>query len=166
MSTPNKGKRWTTEHLFHSLNGLYAWIDLGRSLHSLDVQGNHKLLSAKLRQYLKAVEQVNLTEGDWEMPWLLTGLPDPRPRKRVGTGLLHPAEWAANVSHLREAYALEKQLAERRGKGGGKEQQWWRTDRPPGGKDKDGKGGKTKKGKEKDGAAAAGAGASGGYDGQ
>ena len=83
------------------------WDMLG-SLHSLDVQGNHKLLSAKLRQYLKALEQVNLTEGDWEMPWLLTRLPDPRPRKRVGTGLLHPAEWAAKLSHLREAYALEK----------------------------------------------------------
>ena len=62
------------------------------------------------------------------------GPPRPAPEKRVGAGLIHPAEWAANVSHLRESYALEKALAERRGKGKDK----WNND-PAKGKDKKGK---------------------------
>ena len=109
------------------------WDMLG-CLHTLDVKGQKSLLSAKLRQFLKTIEQVNLADGDWEVPWLLTGLPDPRPRKRIGTGLIHPAEWAANVGHVREAYALEKALADRKGKGKGK------TGKD--GKDKKGKDGK------------------------
>ena len=67
------------------------------------------------------------------MAWLYTNLPDPRPSGKFTRGLAHPAEFAANVSYLRELQTLESyhnaQLAsDWKGKGKGKgrgQQMWW-----------------------------------------
>ena len=78
------------------------------ALHSLSRAKNHKLLDARLGQYLKAIEQSVLARGSWQMAWLLTGLPEPRPQGHVNQGLAHPAEFAAGVAFMRETRVLEE----------------------------------------------------------
>ena len=111
-------------------------------------RGEHAIGGPRIRQFLKVLEQLSYYEGDWEFPWLISGLPDPRPKRRVGGGLLHPSEFAANVAHIKETAALETVLAQRR--------QGWKphvppkvppNDPPPKGPKG---GGKDKKGKDKD----------------
>jgi len=82
------------------------WVMLS-ALHALDCDGQHALLGARLRQFLKAVEQCVAAGGSWKLAWLLTGLPDPHPRNAPGVGLLHPSEFAAAASFVREMDALE-----------------------------------------------------------
>ena len=82
------------------------------SLHTLHRRGPSafSLMGAKIGQYLKAVETSVACGGNWEMAWLYTDLPEPRPRGRPGRGLAHPTEFAAGVSYLREMRALEDAL--------------------------------------------------------
>ena len=103
-------------------------------LHALDRQGKHTLVGAKIGQFVKAIEQVNLSKGRWEAAWLFTGLPDPRPKRRLDAGLAHPAEFAASVSYLREINTLDdaawKHVQQQN-------QNWWRNQQqqqPGGGK--------------------------------
>eukprot|EP00971_Amphidinium_carterae_P346742 6488398-Amphidinium_carterae.1 len=109
------------------------------SLHSLAMRGEWQLLTAKVCQYLKALEQSALMQGGWRVPWLLTGLQDPRPGQGFGRGLVHAAEVAAASAYVKEMRTLEEamikeQHTETGGSAGG--------DRgmEPGGKEQGGKG--------------------------
>jgi len=77
------------------------------ALHALDSSGQRELMGAKLRQCLKATEQAVAAGGSWRLAWLLTGLADPNPKNAPGIGLVHPAEFAAAASFVKEMEALE-----------------------------------------------------------
>jgi len=83
-----------------------VWV-MFSALHALDASGQTDLMGAKLRQCLKAIEQAVAAGGSWKLAWLLTGLPDPNPRNAPGVGLVHPAEFAAAASFVREMDTLE-----------------------------------------------------------
>ena len=77
-------------------------------LHATHRAGNHALVGARIRQFLKATEQTVNSGASWETSWLAAGLPDPRPRRRIFGGLTHPAEAAAQVAHFLELAHLEE----------------------------------------------------------
>eukprot|EP00971_Amphidinium_carterae_P034656 682216-Amphidinium_carterae.1 len=81
------------------------------SLHSLAMRQEWDLLSAKVCQYLKAVEQSAQMGGTWKVPWLLTGLQEPRPGQGFGRGLVHAAEVAAASAYVKEMRTLEESMA-------------------------------------------------------
>ena len=88
------------------------------SLHALHRSQQCDLLGARTGQFLKATQQSVNSNGSWRLAWLMTGLPDPRPRAgRAARGLSRPAEFAASVAYLRETEAFENAL--KRGGGGG-----------------------------------------------
>jgi len=89
------------------------------ALHALHSAGQHELLGAKLRQFLKSIEQAAQARGSWRLAWLMTGLPDPLPQGTPGTGLLHPAELAAAAGYVREMDTLEGIARKHIPKGGG-----------------------------------------------
>jgi len=88
------------------------------ALHGLHYAGQHELVGAKLRQFLKSIEQSTQARGSWRMAWLMTGLPDPLPQGTPGTGLLHPAEFAAAAGFVREMDNLEAIARKHMPKGG------------------------------------------------
>ena len=125
------------------------------ALHALDRRREHDLLGAKLRQCLKAVEQSVNSGGRWEIGWLFTGLPDPRPTRKPSQGLAHPAEYAVAISRVRENQTLESAIASTE-----KAESWWAWQPKTGSKGDKTKGGKDKgKGKDKDKGKGAGQGA-------
>ena len=79
-----------------------------REFHSLSLQGETTLLGARIRQALKAVERAAQDNGQWDIAWLATGLPDPRPGRKFTHGLSHPAEVAAQAAYVREMASLEQ----------------------------------------------------------
>eukprot|EP00971_Amphidinium_carterae_P331011 6464342-Amphidinium_carterae.1 len=76
-------------------------------LHSLAMRQEWSLLTAKICQFLKATEQSAQMGGTWKIPWLLTGLQEPRPGQGFGRGLVHAAEVAAASAYVREMQTLE-----------------------------------------------------------
>eukprot|EP00971_Amphidinium_carterae_P008416 166000-Amphidinium_carterae.1 len=53
--------------------------------------------------------------GSWRVPWLLTGLQEPRPGQGFGRGLVHGAELAAASAYVREMKTLEESMAKENG---------------------------------------------------
>ena len=101
------------------------------SLHALHRSGQHDLVGAKVSQFLKAIELSARSGGSWKFAWLLTDLPEPRPRHGgVSESLAHPAEFAASAAFLREQATLEA-AAKRGGSSAAGEAQadgdkpWW-----------------------------------------
>ena len=89
------------------------------SLHALHRSQQYDLLVARIGQFLKATRQSVNANGPWRLAWLITGLPDPRPRAgQAARGLARPAEFAASVACLRETEALESALKMGGGEGG------------------------------------------------
>eukprot|EP00971_Amphidinium_carterae_P285719 5673079-Amphidinium_carterae.2 len=87
------GKLETHERAWHMLS----------SLHSLSRTGQWTLLSARLGQYLKALEQSVSCGGSWGLAWPLTGL---APLRGGGQGLAHHSEYAAGIAYLKDMSAL------------------------------------------------------------
>eukprot|EP00971_Amphidinium_carterae_P091285 1806783-Amphidinium_carterae.1 len=77
------------------------------SLHSLSRTGQWTLLSAKLGQYLKALEQSVACGGGWSLAWPLTGL---APIRGGGQGLAHHTEYAAGIAYLKDMTALQEAI--------------------------------------------------------
>ena len=110
------------------------------ALHSLDRAGDHAQVSAKISQYLKAVEQSCLMKGDWRLAWMRTGLPEFHQDSVYRHGLSHPAEFAASISYLKEARILEDAVKQTQsgygnrqrkpdgggGNGGAPKEPWWK----------------------------------------
>ena len=95
------------------------WVMLS-ALHAADRNGEHAQVGANIGQYLKAVEMSARCGGNWELVWVMTDLPDPRPRQgSIRESLAHPAELAAATSFLREQQTLDNAV---RGEG---RQPWW-----------------------------------------
>lgn len=93
-------------------------------LHAVHRRGPkyHALLGAKIGQALKAVQRCNADNGSWDIAWLGTGIPDPRPSRVMAPGLQHPAEMAAQAAYLREMHTLaatRQKLTGGGGRGGG-----------------------------------------------
>ena len=86
------------ERLCHILSGLHACHRMGPS--------HHDELGAKIRQAYKAAEQAARDNGDWTLAWTWLDCPNPRPH-RYERGLVHPAEYSAGISYLRELQTLE-----------------------------------------------------------
>ena len=78
-------------------------------LHALHRQGpeRHARLGVAIDQCVKAVLQA-ARDRDWVLAWLWTGQPDPKPHNRFGRGLVHPSEYAAGLSHLKEIHTLQQ----------------------------------------------------------
>ena len=49
--------------------------------------------------------------GRWDVAWPSTGVPDPRPNRRLIHGMSHPAEVAAQAAFIREVHTLEEARA-------------------------------------------------------
>ena len=77
-------------------------------MHVLHRTQRFDLLGARLGQYLKAVEQTVYAGSDWTVGWQLTGLPEPRAKKRPGRGLTTPQEFASSVDYVKEMRQLEE----------------------------------------------------------
>ena len=91
------------------------WVMLA-ALHASHREGNPALLGAKIGHMLKAVEMSARCGGDWQMAWLLTDLPDPRPKQgSIRESLAHPAELAAATAYLREQHTLDNAVKKKDG---------------------------------------------------
>eukprot|EP00971_Amphidinium_carterae_P327122 6458298-Amphidinium_carterae.1 len=99
-----------------------AWQMLA-SLHSLSRTGQWTLLSAKLGQYLKALEQSVACGGAWTLAWPLTGL---APIRGGGQGLAHHTEYAAGIAYLKDMSALNEAVKTQEVRGACR---GWSTDR-------------------------------------
>eukprot|EP00971_Amphidinium_carterae_P079196 1567043-Amphidinium_carterae.2 len=80
------------------------------SLHALHRAGNHPMVGARIGQCLKAIEASVALSGNWEMPWLYTGLPDPVSVGGLHRGLCSPGEVAAAAGFLRDIQTVESSL--------------------------------------------------------
>ena len=78
------------------------------NLHLLHHTKRFDRLGARVGQFLKATVQTVFAGGDWTVGWQLTGLPDPRPKKRPGRGLIAPQEFASSVAYVKEMRSLEE----------------------------------------------------------
>eukprot|EP00971_Amphidinium_carterae_P088886 1759175-Amphidinium_carterae.1 len=96
------GRLETHERTWHMLS----------ALHSLSRTGQWTLLSARLGQYLKAVEQSVSCGGSWGLAWPLTGL---APLRGGGQGLAHHAEYAAGIAYLKDMSALSEAMKKSEG---------------------------------------------------
>ena len=59
-------------------------------------------------QSLKALEQVTLDKGDWQLAWAYTGLAELKSTNRVKRGAAHPIETAAGMAYLKELRSVEE----------------------------------------------------------
>jgi hypothetical protein len=119
--------QWGNQEHLHRM-----WATMSE-LHRLDRRGERDLLAAKLRQYMKATELAGRSQGDWQIAWTLTGLPDPRPSNgSVKETLCHPAELAAAAAMTKEQLTLETALGRRKGES--QQKPWWKQGRVRGGK--------------------------------
>ena len=115
---PWTGEMYAQKHIRFGKN-----VDIERAylimcqLHLIHRRGvkHYALMGAKLRQGMKALETANNCGGNWELAWLYTGLPEPRPNNKVSRGIAHPGEFAANVAYLKEVRSLEDSLKLRGG---------------------------------------------------
>ena len=150
-------------------------------MHAVHRQGpeHYWELGALISQAYKAAEQA-AKDRDWTLGWLWTGLPDPRPNRRLGRGLAHPSEHSAGLAHLRELQTLEQHRQLLAGKGDGKggggggyngggvgraPQGQQHAAQPGGGQEGRGKGGRGGKGKGGRGGKGGGHGRGGGHHG-
>eukprot|EP00971_Amphidinium_carterae_P345603 6486647-Amphidinium_carterae.2 len=111
---------------FHRLEGHERMFALLAHLHGLSRAGQHALLSARIGQFLKAVEPSVQSGGSWKLAWLLTGLPEIRSQSAnmIGRGLGLPAEYSATVAYVRDMNTIEQVMAKaEQGQGGAAQQQ-------------------------------------------
>eukprot|EP00971_Amphidinium_carterae_P324575 6450858-Amphidinium_carterae.1 len=109
---------------FNRLEGHERMFALLAHLHGLSRGGQHALVSARIGQFLKAVELSVQSGGSWKLAWHLTGLPEVRSQSAnmIGRGLGLPAEYSATVAYVRDMNTIEQVMAKAEQNQGGQGQ--------------------------------------------